>query len=107
VALWLLLAATAAPADPKAYVGNFNDNTVSVIDTGRVAMVGVIPAAAGPHGMSLSPDGRTLYVGGDGSSQVSVIDTTTDRVLRTLAVGRSPHGLNLSRDGRRLFRSRR
>jgi len=75
VALWLPLAATAAPVDPKAYVGNFKDNTVSVIDTGRAAVVGVIPVAAGPHGMSLSPDGLTLYVSGDGSSQVSVIDT--------------------------------
>jgi len=103
VALWLPLAAAAAPADPKGYVGNFKDNTVSVVDTGRAAVVGVIPVAAGPHGMSLSPDGRTLYVSGDSSSQVSVIDTSTDKVERTLDVGRSPHGLNLSRDGRRLF----
>ena len=97
----LCLAATAA--DPKAYVGNFKDNTVSVIDTGRATVIGVIPVAAGPHGMTLSPDGRSLYVSGDGSTQVSVIDTSTDRVVRTLEVGRSPHGLNLSRDGRRLF----
>jgi YVTN family beta-propeller protein len=102
-ALLLPLAAAAVAAEAKAYVGNFKDNTVSVIDTGRAAVIGVIPVATGPHGMVLSPDGRTLYVSGDGSSQVSVIDTATDRVARTLEVGRSPHGLNLSRDGRRLF----
>ena len=102
-ALLLPLAGAAAAADAKAYVGNFKDNTVSVIDTGRAAVTSVIPVAAGPHGMVLSPDGRTLYVSGDGSSQVSVIDTASDRVVRTLEVGRNPHGLNLSRDGRRLF----
>ena len=102
-ALLLPLCLAASAADPKAYVGNFKDNTVSVIDTGRAAVVSVIPVAAGPHGMSLSPDGRSLYVSGDGSAEVSVIDTSTDRVVRTLVVGRSPHGLNLSRDGRRLF----
>lgn len=99
----LLLLAGAALAGPKAYVGNFKDDTVSVIDTARASVVGVIAVAAGPHGMVLSPDGRTLYVGGDGSSQVSVIDTATDRVVRTLEVGRTPHGLALSADGRRLL----
>ena len=97
------LAGAAAAADAKAYVGNFKDDTVSVIDTGRAVVTGVIPVAAGPHGMVLGADGRTLYVGGDGSSQVSVIDTASDRVVRTLEVGRNPHGLNLSRDGRRLL----
>lgn len=101
--LLLPLALAASAAAPKAYVGNFKDNTVSVIDTGRSTVVGVIPVAAGPHGMVLSPDGRTLYVSGDGSSVVSVIDTSTDRVLRTIEVGRAPHGLNISRDGGRLF----
>lgn len=99
----LVAAGSAEAADPKAYVGNFRDDTVSVVDIGRAAVVGVIPVAAGPHGMVISPDGRTLYVSGDGSSQVSVIDTATDRVVRTLEVGRTPHGLALSDDGRRLF----
>jgi YVTN family beta-propeller protein len=97
------MAAQAQATDPKAYVGNFKDNTVSVIDTGRAAVTGVIPVAAGPHGMVLSPDGRRLYVSGDGSSQVSVIDTATDRVGATLEVGRAPHGLAMTPDGRRLL----
>ena len=102
-AVLLLPLAAVALADPKAYVGNFKDNTVSVIDTARAAVVGTIPVADGPHGMLLSPDGKTLYVSGDGSSQVSVIDTATDRVVRSLAVGRAPHGLAQTPEGRRLL----
>ena len=99
----LALLADAALADPKAYVGNFKDNTVSVVDTATAAVVATIAVAEGPHGMLLSPDGRTLYVSGDGSSALSVISTTTDRVARTLTVGRTPHGLAQTQDGKRLL----
>ena len=100
-ALVLPLVASAAP--PKAYVGNFKDNTVSVIDTASAAAVGTIAVAAGPHGMTQTPDGRSVYVSGDASSSVSVIDTATDRVVRTLDVGKSPHGLGMTPNGRLLL----
>ena len=45
-----------AIAGPKAYVGNFKDNTVSVIDTAAGAVVATIPIAAGPHGMTVTPE---------------------------------------------------
>jgi YVTN family beta-propeller protein len=92
-----------AAAAPKAYVGNFKDSTVTAIDTASGAVVATIPVAAGPHGMGLSPDGRTLYVSGDGSSEVSVIDTATDRVTGTISVGKSPHGMAMAADGRTLL----
>ena len=98
-----LCAGTAAAADPKAYVGNFKDNTVSVIDARSGAVVATVPVAAGPHGMAVSPDGKTVYVSGDGSSEVSVIDTASDHVTKTIAVGKSPHGLALTPDGRTLL----
>jgi len=94
-----LFAAVAAAAGPKAYVGNFADNTVSVVDIGSAAVVAAIPVVMGPHGMAVSPDGLTVYVSGDGASAVSVIDTATDKVARTIDVGKSPHGLAMSRDG--------
>ncbi|MEP7298395.1 MAG: cytochrome D1 domain-containing protein [Burkholderiales bacterium] len=98
-----LLVCSAALAAPKVYVGNFKDDTVSVVDTAGNAVMAVIPVAKGPHGMAMSGDGRTLYVSGDGSSKVSVIDTSNDRVVRSIEVGKTPHGLALSADGRRLL----
>lgn len=105
VSAWLgamasLLAPGALGASPKAYVGNFKDNSVSVIDTGSASVIGTIAVAAGPHGMTQSADGGTVFVSGDATSSVSVIDTATDRVVRTIEVGKTPHGLAMTPDGR-------
>ncbi|CAN5483153.1 hypothetical protein BH10PSE17_BH10PSE17_03380 [soil metagenome] len=94
------LSATAAP---KAYVGNFKDNTVSVIDTGTTAVTATVPVAAGPHGLVLGSTGTPLYVSSDGASVVNVIDTATDKVTSTIEVGRNPHGMALVPDGRTLL----
>jgi len=102
-ALAFAFALTAAAAGPKAYVGNFKDNSVSVIDTATGTVVATVPVAAGPHGMGVSPDGRTVYVSGEGSSDVSVIDTATDRVARTITVGKTPHGVAMAPDGKLLL----
>jgi YVTN family beta-propeller protein len=91
----LSLASVAVAAGPKAYVGNFKDNTVSVIDTAAGAVVATIPVAPGPHGMTMTTDGRWVYVSSDGASVVSVIDTASDRVTGTIEVGKSPHGVTL------------
>ncbi len=106
----LLLAAVAlaltcgvATAGPKVYVGNFKDNTVSVLDAAAGAVVATVPVAAGPHGMGITPDDRWVYVSGDSSSTLSVIDTTTDRVVQSIEVGKTPHGVALTRDGRLLL----
>ena len=72
--LAFVLVCGVAVAGPKAYVGNFKDNTVSVVDTVADAVIATIPIAAVPHGMAISPDGRWLYVSSDGSSIISVID---------------------------------
>lgn len=92
-----------AAAAPKAYVGNFKDNTVTVIDTASGRATATIPVAAGPHGMGMAPDGGRVYVSGDASTTVSVIDTYRDRVAGIVEVGQGPHGVALTPDGRTLL----
>src|SRR5512144_1894759 len=86
----------------KSYVGNFKDNTVSVIDAGSGEVLGTLPVSAGPHGMAITNDGRTVYVSSDGSSSVDVIDTATDKVVKTIEVGKTPNGIALTPDNRLL-----
>jgi YVTN family beta-propeller protein len=107
--IWLVIFALSgsaatllAASGPKVYVGNFKDNTVSVIDTGTGTVVATVPVSAGPHGMALTNDGRTAYVSGDGSSSVDVIDTATDKVVKTIEVGKTPNGIALTPDNRLL-----
>jgi YVTN family beta-propeller protein len=99
----VVLASGIAAAAPKAYVGNFADSTVSVLDTAAGKIVATIPVAQGPHGMAISQDGRTVYVAGDGSSTLSVIDTATDQVVKTVEVGKTPNGIALTPDGKLLL----
>ena len=94
--------AFAAPA-AKAYVANFKDNTVSVIDTEAGRVIATVPVGAGPHGMAITQDGRTVYVSGDGSSSLDVIDTAIDKVVKTINVGKTPNGVALTPDNRLLL----
>ncbi|SDZ19397.1 40-residue YVTN family beta-propeller repeat-containing protein [Variovorax sp. YR634] len=100
------LAASAAPAlaaGPKAYVGNFKDSTVSVIDTGTERVVATVPVAAGPDGIIVAPGGRSVFVSGSNASTVSEIDASTDRVARNIDVGKGPQGLAMTTDGKWLL----
>src|SRR5258706_7160315 len=92
-----------AAAATKAYVANFKDNTVSVIETDAAKVIATIQVAAGPHGMAITQGGRTVYVSGDGSSSVDVIDTATDKVVKTITVGKTPNGIALTPDDRLLL----
>ena len=97
-----LVATPIFAAGPKAYVGNFKDNTMSVIDADAGAVVATVPVSTGPHGMAITQDGRTVYVSGDGSSSVDVIDTAADKVVKAINVGKAPNGIALTPDDRLL-----
>jgi YVTN family beta-propeller protein len=97
------LAVPAFAAGPKAYVGNFKDDTVSVIDTGTRAVLATLPVAAGPDGIVIAPDGATAFVSGSSASSVSVIDTATDAIAGGIEVGKGPQGLAVTPDGRWLL----
>lgn len=99
VATFLLVKAAIA-AGPKAYVGNFKDNTVSVIDLELKRVTATIPVPPGPHGIAITPDNRWVYVASDGASTVSVIDTATDKLVESIEVGKNPHGVAVSADGK-------
>src|SRR6185369_1873741 len=88
---------------PKAYIGNYKDNSVSVIDTATNRVVATVAVVAGPHGMGITPDGRRVFVSGDNASGVSVIDTASDQVIQVIEVGKAPHGMALTPDGNLLL----
>lgn len=107
LALALAAALVATPpadaAGPKAYVGNFKDDSVSVIDTTTRAVLATVPVAAGPDGIVITPDGATVFVAGSSASSVSVIDAATDAPAPPIEVGKGPQGLAVTADGRWLL----
>jgi len=79
-----------SPDGSKAYVSNYNSNTVSVINTATNAVSATINVGSVPAGVSFSPDGSLAYVANYSSATVSVIDTATNTVSATVNVGNGP-----------------
>ena len=100
LAVALLFVAPAVAAGVKAYVGNFKDNTISVIDLESKRVMATIPIPPGPHGIAITPDNRWVYVASDSTSTVSVIDAATDKLVENIEVGKNPHGVAVSPDGK-------
>jgi YVTN family beta-propeller protein len=92
------------PNGARAYVTNFADNTVSVIDTASNTVVGSpISVGSGPAGVAITPNDLSAYVANFVSNTVSVIDTATNTVITTILVGQRPDFLTVSRDGASVF----
>jgi YVTN family beta-propeller protein len=95
----------------KAYVSNWGQSNVSVVDTASGTLVKTIPVGTHPSAMLLSPSAPNLYVANTESDSLSVIDTASDAVVRTTPlhpyrdapVGTSPNALAISASGRRLY----
>jgi len=79
------------PDGSKAYVTNFYDNTVSVIDRATDTVSTTIPVfGSEPFGVAVTRDGSKAYVANFDSNDLSVIDTATNRVtagIRSAPVG--------------------
>ncbi len=90
----------ASAAGPKAYVGNFKDNTVSVLDIAEATVIATVPVAAGPDGIAIAAQDGAVFVSGSSTRTVSVIDSTSDRIAQAIEVGQGPQGLARTPDGR-------
>lgn len=85
---------TETPRRFFAYVANWHDDTVSVIDTGSRRVIATISLAQGPgvftrpEGVAVSPDGRLLCIsnlgGGNLGGSLSLIDTTSNTIVGTV-----------------------
>ena len=70
----------------RAYVSNYYDNTVSVIDTNTNTVIKTISVGASPYNLAASPDGTRVYVANVNANTVSVIDTNTNTVADTITL---------------------
>src|ERR1700752_3015149 len=66
-----------------AYIPNYNDNTVSVIDLATNTVTTTIPVGAAPFSVATSPLNR-VYIGNAVGGFISVIDANTNTVMSTI-----------------------
>jgi YVTN family beta-propeller protein len=106
--LTLCLAATLCGAGRAAaatlFVTNTKSDSVSVIDTDTLEVVGTIPLGKGkPNRVVFHPDGKTAWVVYDKSHDLGVIDAEQRKLVRRVKIGGNPYNLNFTPDGRHLL----
>jgi YVTN family beta-propeller protein len=104
----LMLAAVLGAALPAAaatlLVTNTKSESVSIIDTGTLEVVGTIPLGRGkPNRIVFHPDGKTAWVVYDKGRDLGVIDVEARKLVRRVRIGGNPYNLAFTPDGRRLL----
>jgi YVTN family beta-propeller protein len=90
-------------ASPFAYIANYGDNTVSVIDIATSTVIATVPVGLSPYGVAVSPDGTKVYVANQDSNNISIINTTSNTVTSTVGVGAYPCMVAVSPDGSKIY----
>jgi len=103
-----LLAALLTGASPAAaatlFITNTKSDSVSVIDTDTLEVVGTIPVGKGkPNRIVFHPDGKTAWVVYDKSHDLGVIAAEGRKLLRRVKIGGNPYNLAFTPDGRHLL----
>lgn len=81
---------TTASAELRAYVPNYDDDTVSVIRISDNSVIATISVGDGPFGARALPGGRYVYVSNELGNTVSVIRTSDNTIIKTIIVGNGP-----------------
>jgi len=87
----------------KLFTSNIASNSVSIIERGANDKWSqkVVSVGAGPEGLDLSPDDRTLWSAHSRDGGISIIDTATGRVIQTFdAKTKRSNRLKLTADGK-------
>ncbi len=88
-----------SPDEDRAYVTNYSDNTISIVDVDTEAEVGTIAVGAGPMDVALSPDGIYAYVVNQDAGNLSVVNLISRQQEMTISVGGLPQGIAVAEDG--------
>ncbi len=86
-----------------AFITDAESHAVLIIDLSAGRVVERVPVGTYPHGLRLSPDGRTLAVANRDSDDVSLIDVERRVQIARIAVGKKPVQVAFTPDGQRLF----
>ncbi len=102
-AFMTLMLVSIAGAAPYAFIANFGNQTVSIIDTANNNVTATVDVDSMPVGAAVSPDGTKVYVANQEKDTVSVIDMSTNCVIATISVGSKPWGVAINPDGTRVY----
>jgi YVTN family beta-propeller protein len=79
----------------RAYVANYGENTLTVIDTGRDRAIATVPGGSHPQAIAFDGARNLVLVANTHDDIVTVIDGSTYVVLERLPAGKHPYALAL------------
>jgi YVTN family beta-propeller protein len=94
--------AVSAFAAPFAFVADYGDDDVSIVDTATNQVTGNVPVGHNPWGVAVDPEGAHVYVGNLNDNSVSIITTATMTSTPVL-VGDEPTGVAVKLPGTRVY----
>jgi len=104
VAAWTA-ALTAGPAGAATLlVTNTKSDSVSIINTTTLEVVGAIPLGRGkPNRIVFQPDGKLAWVVYDKSRDLGIVDPDGRKLVKRVKIGGNPYNLAFTPDGRYLY----
>ena len=92
------------PAGDKAYVTNFDTNSISIVDVANNTKVDA-SVGVGPRGIAVNPRGNRIYVANSNGNSVTVLDTSTSLPIVDVALGAmsTPFGVAVNPEGTRVY----
>jgi YVTN family beta-propeller protein len=103
VAVLVCIAAAGATAAPLVITGNFDGESVSVINTQTNQTVGEpIPLGAKAWEIAIVPGG-SAYISEGEADAVAVVNPVTHKLVKTIPVGETPESLAVSPDGKTVY----
>lgn len=103
VGLMGCVASVTAFAVTLAYVPNYSNNTVSVIDTSTRMQTALLAGFSGPYSAVLAPNGSVVYVANFNANSVSPVNPVTQAIGPTISVGTSPVNVTFSADSAKAY----
>jgi PQQ-dependent catabolism-associated beta-propeller protein len=85
------------------YVACGDDDTIDVIDVGKLEVTGSIPTGPSPEMFEIDADGKSLYVSDEEDSRIEKIDIASGQFVKGVPTGAEPEGVKVSEDGKTLY----
>jgi len=82
-----------------AYVGNYNSNTVSVVNTSNNSVVYAIDSSGGPFSPAVTPNGKLVYVPNEESDDVSIVNASSNKIIGYIDNLHFPRSIAISPNG--------
>ncbi len=91
-------------ATRKAFVSNYADGTLTVVNVDTLAVLGTVPAGTHPRRLIVNSASNLVYVVNDSApGSVTVVETGTYGIVATIPVGNNPRTLDADFGARELY----